>query len=178
MAPRAACLLLVLAGALPVHAAPGVAAMATETAPATLAGHATLRFLGLKIYEATLHVDARFDAAAYDRWPLQLELTYARTLEGRLIAERSLIEMRRIAPISAEQARRWMVLMETAFPDVHGGERLSGTHDGHGTVRFFFNGEPRAQIVDAQFARLFFGIWLHPATSQPALRRALLGAFG
>jgi hypothetical protein len=30
-------------------------------------------------------------------------------------------------------------------------------------------------VRDAQFAQLFFGVWLSPRTSQPALRAALLG---
>jgi hypothetical protein len=30
-------------------------------------------------------------------------------------------------------------------------------------------------IADAEFARLFFGIWLSPRTSAPALRQALMG---
>jgi hypothetical protein len=42
-------------------------------------------------------------------------------------------------------------------------------------VRFFHNSRPTAQIRDAEYARLFFGIWLAPQTSAPAMRTALLG---
>jgi hypothetical protein len=31
------------------------------------------------------------------------------------------------------------------------------------------------EVRDATFARLFFGIWLSPRTSEPQLRAALLG---
>ena len=36
-------------------------------------------------------------------------------------------------------------------------------------------GRPTAQIADADYAHRFFGIWLAPQTSAPALRNALLG---
>jgi hypothetical protein len=42
-------------------------------------------------------------------------------------------------------------------------------------VRFFHNGRQTAQLRDAEYARLFFGIWLAPQTSAPAMRTALLG---
>jgi len=31
------------------------------------------------------------------------------------------------------------------------------------------------EVKDAEFARRFFGIWLAPSTSEPALRQTLLG---
>ena len=36
------------------------------------------------------------------------------------------------------------------------------------------NGKAKGEIADAEFDRLFFGIWLSDATSEPALRQALL----
>jgi hypothetical protein len=41
---------------------------------------------------------------------------------------------------------------------------------------FWLNGRLRGEIRDAEFARRFFGIWLSPRTSEPALRSALLGS--
>lgn len=150
---------------------------AAATSPDVLrpAGQATLRFLGLKIYDASLRVAPGFSAGDYARHRFELSLQYARRLEGRLIAERSLIEMRRIEAIAPERATRWMDFMLSAFPDVQDGDRLSGLNEGQGRVRFLLNGQPHREIEDADFARLFFGIWLHPATSQPEMRRALLG---
>jgi hypothetical protein len=41
-------------------------------------------------------------------------------------------------------------------------------------ARFWFNGQLRATVPDAEFSRLFFGIWLAETTSEPHLRSALL----
>jgi hypothetical protein len=42
-------------------------------------------------------------------------------------------------------------------------------------ARFFVNGALRGELREPGFARSFFGIWLAPVTSEPALREALLG---
>ena len=142
---------------------------------ARLLGQAGLKFFGLNVYEARLWVPPGFEPARYDEQPFALELTYARRLEGEAIAERSIAEMRRIGTVSDEQARRWLDLMTQAFPDVVANDRLLGLYDGQGEVRFFHNGQPTARIADPDYARLFFGIWLAPQTSAPAMRTALLG---
>jgi hypothetical protein len=95
--------------------------------------------------------------------------------------------MRRGGPFSDQQARVWLNGLQAAFPDVSAGDRLTGVNDGQGGVRFFYNGAaspsgPAAQAleavaapgVDTGFARLFFGIWLAPTSSVPALRQALI----
>lgn len=151
------------------------AELRTVQPEARLIGTGALRFFGLLVYEARLWAPPGFQPDAYVRHPFALELTYDRKLEGEAIAERSVAEMRRVGPFSDEQARRWLGLMKQAFPDVVAQDRLLGLHDGQGDVRFFHNGRPTARIGDTDYARLFFGIWLAPQTSAPALRESLLG---
>ena len=138
-------------------------------------GSAVLRFFGLRVYEARLWAANGFTPEDYNRHPFGLELVYDRKLEGAAIAERSIAEMRRVGSFTDEQARQWLSLMKQAFPDVVAHDRLLGLNDGQGEVRFFHNGRQTAQIRDAEFARLFFGIWLSPQTSAPAMRSSLLG---
>lgn len=142
---------------------------------ARLVGQGALRFFGLSVYEARLWAAPGFDAARYDGQAFALELQYARKLAGPAIAERSIVEMKRVGPFADAQATEWQALMTRAFPDVVAGDRLSGVHLGSGQVRFFHNGRLTAQLDDAPFARLFFGIWLAPQTSAPALRQSLIG---
>jgi len=66
--------------------------------------------------------------------------------------------------------------MTALFPDVRDRDRLTGVQLPGQGARFFFNGTLRGELADAEFARLFFGIWLSPRTSEPALRAALLEA--
>jgi hypothetical protein len=146
-----------------------------ELPKARLVGQGTLRFFGLLVYDARLWAAPKFQSDRYEQQAFALELIYARKLEGEAIAERSIAEMRRVAPFGDAQEKRWLTAMKTAFPDVGANDRLLGLNDGQGGVRFFHNGRQTAQIDDPEYARLFFGIWLAPQTSAPALRSSLLG---
>jgi hypothetical protein len=169
-------------GLLPACALPGIglaqslpAEVAAELPGARMQGSGRLRFLGLRIYEARLWAPAVVAAADWARAPLALELQYARKLVGRLIAERSLDEMRRQGEIEPARAERWLARMTELFPDVADGDRITGVQRPGEATRVFFNGALKGEVRDAEFTRFFFGIWLSAQTSEPALRDALLG---
>lgn len=166
------------------------AEVTTEVPGAKLQGNGTLRFLGLRVYDARLWLGssalgnsalgspALGSSALGADWaaaPLALELIYARSLDGVKIAERSLSEMRRQGDIPADVADRWLAAMKQVFPDVKAGDRITGVNVPGLGVRFFINGRMKEELRDTTFARYFFGIWLSPKTSEPALRDSLLG---
>jgi hypothetical protein len=151
-------------------------ALASPQLPgARLQGEATLRFWGLRVYHARLWTLPDFRHSAPVEQPLVLELEYLRELKGQAIAERSLQEMQRAGPIPEAQAQRWLAEMHRIFPDVKAGDRISGLHLPGQGARFWHNGRQTGQIDDPTFARLFFGIWLAPSTSEPEMRQSLLG---
>ena len=141
---------------------------------AKLAGTARLRYWGLDIYQARLWVQPGFQAADFARYPFGLELEYQRNFSRTDIAARSIDEMRRIGRFSDTQADAWQAALIAALPDVKKGDRITGLHLPGNGVRFLLNGQAYGEVRDAAFAPLFFGIWLSPATSEPALRQALL----
>ncbi len=167
------------AGHPPVSSAEAQAVAGTAS-PAQLAGsrlqgQATLRFVGLRIYHARLWTLPDFRSEKLGEQPLVLELDYLRDLKGSGIAERSLQEMRRVGSISEAQGQRWLEQMQRIFPDVKPGDRLTGQLlPGQGAA-FWHNGRPAGRVPETEFATLFFGIWLSPATSEPDMRQALLG---
>lgn len=154
------------------------AELASELPAAQLQGSAKLRFLGMDIYEARLWTPSGFNAGAYAQQPFALELIYQRGLSGKLIAERSIKEMRRQGSLGAEREQAWLDAMVQAFPDVKNGDRITGLHTPGVGARFWFNGQSRGAVRDADFSRTFFGIWLSDATSEPQLRAKLLGRSG
>ncbi|MDI1243794.1 MAG: chalcone isomerase family protein [Rhodoferax sp.] len=159
---------------LPLWASSLPAELRVTLPTAALAGQAKLSFWGFEVYQASLWVAPGFTAAAYANHGFALELVYLRDFAGADIAKRSLAEMERQAPRRAEQAQRWGDQMQALFPDVKAGQRLTGIHQPGVGARFVFNGQPLGEISDPEFARLFFGIWLSPQTSEPKLRLALL----
>jgi hypothetical protein len=148
--------------------------VAAQLPGAYWSGSARLRFFGFDVYDSQLWVAPGFQAATFAQHGLALELTYLRALTGQDIAERSLKEMRRSADLSPEQAQRWRAALLDAIPDVKATDRLTGLHIPGVGARFWHNGQPRPGVPDPEFSRLFFGIWLSQATSEPQLRRALL----
>jgi len=150
----------------------------TELRDARLLGEGRLRYLGLHVYDIRLWGQADFSVRDLPGSTLALELEYARALDGKAIAERSLKEMQALDSIDTALADRWLQQMRQIFPDVNRGDRITGVQRPGEAARFFVNGQPRGEVRDAEFTRLFFGIWLSPRTSQPRLREALLGAQG
>jgi Chalcone isomerase-like len=142
---------------------------------AVLQGQGRLRYFGLHVYDAVLWSLAPVPPGDPLGAALALEMRYARKLAGSSIADRSLDEMKRVGDFSAADGQRWLEAMKRAFPDVIAGDRITGVHRPGVGAAFFVNGKPTAEVRDAQFAQLFFGVWLSPRTSQPALRAALLG---
>ena len=158
-----------------INSATAQSADAASPLPGTrLAGQGLLRFWGLDIYRARLWVAPGFRASDYAAQPLALELTYLRSFSAQDIAQRSLQEMRRVGPFPPAQGERWQQALQAALPYVQAGDRLTGLYQPDQGVVFQKNGQAVGAVPDAAFARLFFGIWLSPQTSEPALRQALL----
>ena len=63
--------------------------------------------------------------------------------------------------------------MAKIFPDVKPGDQIVGIYRA-GAATFLYNNREIGQINDPEFARLFFGIWLDPRTTEPKLRNRLL----
>lgn len=137
-------------------------------------GQTRLRVWGFQIYDARLWVAPGFRAQRFEQHGAALELTYLRAFAAADIATRSITEMRRSADISTAQATQWQQEMQRVFPNIKQGDRLLGVHKPGAGASFWFNGKSAGEIADPAFARLFFGIWLSPQTSEPAMRTALL----
>jgi hypothetical protein len=172
--------LLVLAchGAL---AAEPPAWIAAALPSARLAGAGAFTWFGLSIYEAQLWVGERGyqpgqddSADRTDAAPFVLDLRYARSLNGRKIAEASAEQMEKVGAGSDAERQAWLQTMRGIFPDVSEGTHLAGLYLPGGGVRFYLDGKVLAEVADPAFARAFFAIWLSPRTSARKLRTALL----
>ncbi len=137
-------------------------------------GSGRLSFFGLHVYDARLWVDDSFFAATYAQHPMALELEYARRLEGKLIAERSLAEIRKLSAVADAKAQAWLNELLPLFPDVAAGDRITGIQRPGQPSRFYVNGQARGEIQDAELTLAFFSIWFSPRTTEPKLRLALL----
>ena len=151
--------------------------VATDVPEARLAGEGDYTWFGMRIYQAQLWVGPQgYQGAASETAPFVLELRYARSLDGRKIAEASYEQMQKIGAGTQEQRLAWLNTMQRIFPDVREGQRIAGAYRAGIApgVRFYLDGKVLADVTDGDFARAFFAIWLSPSTTAPKLRSALL----
>lgn len=139
---------------------------------ARVVGQSRLKMYFFKIYDATLYAPfAKFDQGQ----PFALSLAYLRDFEGADIAQRSIDEMRDLGYQDTTQLAQWLIQMELSFPNITEGDVLTGIVDAQQHTQFYFNGQPTHLVADPEFTQAFFAIWLDPNTSQPKMRKQLLG---
>lgn len=141
---------------------------------AALSGQSKLTFWGFDVYDARLWITPGFKPSDYARHGFALELSYLRAFTNEEISTRSIDEMRRLPGGAQAPWKSWQAALRTAFPDVRKGDRIVGLHRPGEGATFFTNGKLTGAIEDPEFARLFFGIWIAPQSSQPRLREVLL----
>lgn len=164
----------VVLGQTPASGKPG-ASWRVALGEAQLLGEATLRWMGIRVYDARLYGHAgTLSAEQLFEHPFALELSYALSLRGARIADRSIEEISQLGLGGDEERRRWHGQMLSLFPDVRASDRLVGSFSPQRGARFYLNDQLIGELADLDFARAFFSIWLHERTSVPALRRELL----
>ena len=135
-------------------------------------GEARLTYLFWDVYDATLH-------APKGEWnhaqPFALSLRYLRSLEGEKIADRSAEEMRKQGYNDEIKLAAWYAQMRDIFPDVKKGDEITGIYYPDAPAEFLLNGKPLGEVKDPEFGSHFFDIWLSEKTTEPEMRRALLG---
>lgn len=137
-----------------------------------LTGEARLRKYLFHIYDAQLWSTA-------PRWtpdaPYALAITYARDIDSDQLAMRTRMEIERMGAWDPAAATAWQAALARALPDVRRGDRLVGVALPGEPARFFLNGRFHSEIAEPRLAQAFFSLWLDPRTSEPAMRRELLG---
>lgn len=140
-----------------------------------LAGSGRLRWLGIPVYEASLWTAPQFVPERFGAHAFALEIRYARSISGNLLADTSLKQMQALDTLPAGRYSEWLQALTGTLPDVKPGDRLTGMHLPGKGLRMYFNGQLHKAIDDPLLSQSFFAIWLSPATQEPRLRAQLLG---
>ena len=137
-----------------------------------LLGESRLSVLFWDIYDARLYVtDGIYDPNK----PFALALSYLRPFSGSDIAERSIEEIRNQGSDDESLLGSWESQLKAIFPDVVERDQIVGISDPLEGARFFLNDSFIGTITDPILSRRFFDIWLSEKTSEPEMRKSLLG---
>ena len=151
------------------HAVPPVAVPFAEPA---LVGQGRLSVFVWDVYDAALYAPG----GRYERdRPFSLSMTYLRSVEGSVITESSIDAIRDQESLPERLEPIWRRLLAGIFPDVTKGDILTGVYRADGTAVFYLNTKPLGVIEEPRLSRAFFDIWLSEKTSEPRLRKKLLG---
>ncbi len=124
------------------------------------------------VYDATLYAPGgKWDPEA----SYALKIYYFREIEGPDIADRTVEEIRKQGFGDERKLAEWQAQLRNIFPLVTKGSQLTAVAEPGKPTRFYFNDKPIGSIADAQFGPRFFDIWLGEKTSEPELRKKLLG---
>jgi len=135
-------------------------------------GRGELHVLFWHAYDATRFApEGVWDAGA----PHALMLEYHVDLSGSDIADRSIEEMRKQGFADEVKLAAWHSQMRSIFPNVSDGSQLIGAVNAKKESIFYLGDKEIGRVQDPDFARQFFGIWLNEKTSEPQLRKSLLG---
>jgi len=138
-------------------------------------GEGTLRKLLFYVYDASLWTDE-------EEW--SMDSTYALCLKYRMnfdavdLVDRSIEEMNQQEKLNAEQQALYKELLARVFPNVLKGDTITALYNPKKGVQFYHNDKPTGIIADKNVAKRFLSIWLSPKTSEPELRKELVGKQG
>jgi len=131
-----------------------------------------LKIWGFEIYDARLWTSPGFFVHQYASQTFGLEVVYLRRFEGRELAKQSIEAMKKIGTFTPAQESAWFKAMDEIFPNVAIGDQLFSVYKPNVGAEFWSRQKRLGSVSDPEFAKLFFGIWLHEDTSVPAIRQA------
>jgi hypothetical protein len=137
-----------------------------------LTGKATLKFLGLKVYDITLWSEnLQF---SYNR-KFAIHIRYNMSFSKQDLAQRSIDEIKNLHQLSQEEEKKYYQKLTEIFSDIKKDDEKIAFFDPQTGVTLFHNNQKRGEISDLKFARLFVDIWLDKKGSYPKVTEKLLG---
>jgi hypothetical protein len=140
-------------------------------------GQHLFKFFGLEIYKISLWSSPEWTPDKWNQHAFALSIIYSRSMSGEELAIRSMSEIKKQMSLSDDLAQQWMSQLRVLMPSVKPGDRLTGVYQPSGTLVFLMESKKLGEIKDAALSEAFMGIWLSTKTSEPQMRKKLLGMY-
>lgn len=151
------------------------AVAASQFTQARRMGDATMRWFGLKLYDAQLWSEKSPQQFNFKTDRHLLELTYDKSFDGDKIAEKSREEIENQGVGTPAQLQAWQKKLTEIMPNVQKNTRLAALYLPGKGMQLYRDGQLHAELNDPELASAFMGIWLDTRTSEPKLRERLIG---
>ena len=136
-------------------------------------GNTVFSFLFWDLYKSELFTISK-------QYPLQskddkllYEIEYFKAISSQDLVEKTIEQWQHLG-FSASRYDVYLNELLRIWPDINPGDKLVFMMNNH-TSAFYYNGRLVGVIEDEKFGSLFLDIWLSENTSEPELRKELLG---
>ena len=137
-----------------------------------LVGSTRFRVAFWNVYDIALYAES----APYNAIPpYALEISYLRSISKEELVDRSIELIEAQGFDDMLRLDTWQQRMLEVFPDVERGTVLTGIYTSEGQSVFYMDGLHLGTTEDPDFGQYFFDIWLGEDTSEPRMRRDLIG---
>jgi hypothetical protein len=135
-------------------------------------GNATFTFLFWDIYNSRLFTKTgKYDDNSGQ--DLLFKINYLKDISADELIKRT-VEQWQHLKYDESKYQHYIPIMKAIWPDIKSGDSLTLYRKNQTTI-FYFNNEEVGNINDKSFSNLFLDIWLSNNTSQPKLRKQLIG---
>jgi len=148
-------------------------AMASPVAQLNKVGEGEMTYLFWTLYHAQYYRGTVTEQGAKVS-KQALKIRYMKSIDNKDLVEATIDQWQHLG-YPNEDIAKWAAPLNSLWPDVEPGETLTLVVKPGGESRFYFNDGFIGAIYDTSFADAFLSIWLSEKTSEPKLRRKLLG---
>lgn len=136
-------------------------------------GEGEMNYLFWTLYRAELFAsDIPFDAT--EMKPKALRIEYYKEIDKQALIDATGEQWQQLGYEGVE-IKQWLVPLTKIWPDVAPGDVLILLVTQTGVSHFYFDDQLIGVIDDPRFGDAFLSIWLSENTSEPRLRKQLLG---
>lgn len=137
-----------------------------------MVGQGDMSWLFIDIYEASLYSkNGQYTKKSY---PQALDIVYQKDIDKDHLISATEKEWEKLS-LEYKEYTYWLAALQEIWPDIKKGDHLLFMVESDGRGFFYHNEQLLGGINSNQFSEAFLGIWLSKNTSEPSLRKQLIG---
>lgn len=135
-------------------------------------GQGKMSWLFIDIYKASLFsLDGKYQPKQY---PQALTIHYQRNISKKALLEATQQQWQHLS-VDPDLYQDWLQQLSALWPEIKDGDHLTFFVSKDGSGDFYHNDNWIGRIENTQLSDAFLSIWLSKKTSEPKLRKKLIG---
>lgn len=143
-----------------------------QTESLKMVGEGEMSWLFIDLYKAALY--SQNGDYKEHTYPQALNITYQKDIGKKHLISATEKEWNKLS-INNKQSPYWLASLNKLWPDIKKGDNLLFMVEANGQGFFYHNDHLLGGINSRQFSDAFLAIWLSKNTSEPSLRKQLVG---